>query len=289
LERAIAALRDAPVPDGPPPELVASTVEALQPPTPPHVAGVSQRRKLMFQFARYSGIAAALTFVAALGGWLVLMDRTASVAFADVVKNVAEAKSVTFVIKIPTVIQGTTRGVLQQKFYIQGDGYRMEIPSAQEGGQAPADAPPVVMAMIADWKQKKAIMLDYTTKTATMVEADEKTWDRMAKSMADPIKQLRQMKEKDVEPLADEDLNGQKAKVYRLKKKEIFVGLTRDNDETAKLWVDPKTGLPVRIALGELTDKDKPFVIFEQFAWNGALDPGMFKLEVPKGFTLKDK
>lgn len=105
--------------------------------------------------------------------------------------------------------------------------------------------------------------------------------------MADPIKQLRQLKEQDAERLPDEDLNGRKMHVYRLTKRDIFMGLTQNKDETAKLWVDPKNGLPARIALGDQADKDKPFVVLEQFSWNEKLDPDMFKLEVPNGFTLK--
>lgn len=287
LDRAVAALRQTPVPDGPPPQLVASTVEALQPLARPQNAGISRRRKLMFQIARYSSIAAAVTFVAAMGGWLFFFDRTASVAFADVIKNVEDAKSVTFVTRMPTIIRGKERGVLKQKFYIQGDSYRMEIPSAQEGVEVPADAPPIVAVLIADWKTKKAMLLDYHAKTAKMIETDEKTWEQMARSMADPIKQLRQLKEQDAEKLADEELDGRKLQVYRLKKKEIFMGLTQDQDEAAKLWVDPRTGLPVRIALGDPNDKEKPFVVFEQFTWNEKLDPAMFKLELPEGFTLK--
>jgi outer membrane lipoprotein-sorting protein len=289
LDRAIIELRGAPVPDGPPPHLVTSTIKTLQPLARPQTDRVIQRRKHMLRIARYSGIAATIAFLAILGGWLVLMDRTASVAFADVVKNINDAKSVTFVTKMPTVVQGTKSGVLQQKMYIQGDAYRMEIPSAQESALAPVGAPPIVVVLIADWKEKKALLLDYTTKTAKKIAADEKTWDEMAKSMADPIKQLRLLKEKDAERLGDEELDGRKTTVYRLKRTDIFMGLTRSKDETAKLWVDPKSGLPVRIAVGDPSDTDKPFIVFEQFNWNVVLDPDLFKLEAPKGFTLKSE
>jgi hypothetical protein len=108
-------------------------------------------------------------------------------------------------------------------------------------------------------------------------------------AMADPIKQLRELKEQDAERIGEEQLNGQKTIVYRLKKTGIVLGLTISKDETAKLWVDHKTSLPVRIAVGDPTDPDKPFIVFEQFTWNGALDPDLFKMEIPKGFTLKDQ
>jgi hypothetical protein len=33
----------------------------------------------------------------------------------------------------------------------------------------------------------------------------------------------------------------------------------------------------------------KNFAVFEQFTWNEALDPNLFKLEVPKDFTIEKK
>jgi outer membrane lipoprotein-sorting protein len=289
LDLATAALRHQPIPDGPPPQLSASTVEALQSATiPPDLVRLKERKRKMFRFMRYSGAAAAVALFAVLAAWLFLMDRTASPAFADVVEKVKNAKSVTFVVKIPTVVKGTQRGILQQKFYVQGDKYRMELPSAQEDITAPPDAPPVLMAIIADATQKKALQLDFVGKTAGFIEADDKKWEEMARGMANPIEKLRQLKKEDAESIGEEELDGRKTQVYRIKKLDVM-GLRLDKDETAKLWVDPKTGLPVRIAVGDPSDKDKPFVVFEQFSWNETLDADLFKLEAPKGFTLKEK
>jgi outer membrane lipoprotein-sorting protein len=290
LDVATAALRDMSIPDGLPPQLAASTVEALQSASiPPDAIRFTERKQKMFRLIRHSSAGAAAALVAILAGWLFLVDHPAALAFADVLENVKNAKSVTFVIKTPTVIQGTKKGVLQQKIYVQGDAYRLELPSVQEGAQAPPDAPPIVMAFVVDYERKDTLLLDYTTKTAKKIKGDEKTWQQMAKTMADPIKQLRELKDQDVERLGEEELDGRKALVYRLKKTDIFMGLTISKAETAKLWVDAKTGLPVRIAVGDPSDKDKPFIVFEQFTWNAALAPDLFKLEVPKGFTLKDK
>jgi outer membrane lipoprotein-sorting protein len=144
------------------------------------------------------------------------------------------------------------------------------------------------MAIIADATQKKALQLDFVGRTARYIEADEKKWEEIARAQANPIEKLRQLKKEDAESIGEEELDGRKTQVYRIKKLDVM-GLRLDKDETAKLWVDPKTGLPVRIAVGDPSDKDKPFVVFEQFTWNEALDADLFKLEAPKGFTLKDK
>lgn len=100
LDLATAALRDMSIPDGPPSQLMASTVEALQSASiPPDVIRLNERKQKMFRLIRYSGAAAAVALLAVLAGWLFLMDGTASPVFADVVKKIKNAKSVTFVTK----------------------------------------------------------------------------------------------------------------------------------------------------------------------------------------------
>jgi hypothetical protein len=178
---------------------------------------------------------------------------------------------------------------MRSKFYIQGDVCRMELPSVQDGVTAPADAPPNYVVVILDGKEKKALQLNYVDKTAKTTTADEKFWQHVSRSLGDPIKQLRQLKEQDAQRIGEEELDGVKTQVYRLQGKDIFMGITLDKDDSAKLWVDPKTGLPVRLAIGDPEDKDKMFMVFKDFRWNEALDPRLFNLAVPKGFTVKDQ
>jgi hypothetical protein len=290
LDQAVRALRDEAVPEGPPAQVVASTVEALQTTTAsPEVVRLLQTRRLMIRIARYGSIATAAAVLLALGG-VMLLHRNAALAFGEVVERVKEAKSVTFITKMPGILQGK-KGIKQQKFYIQGDAYRMEIPSAQEGAQVPPDAPPVLLAIIADAKQKKALQLDFVRKTAQIMKGDEKGWQEMAKGLANPVEQLRLLKDEDAERIGEEVLNGRKTQVYRLKKTDIFMGVRVTEPEVAKVWVDPKTSLPVRFAVERPADggKVETVIVFEQFTWNKDRDPNLFKVEVPKGFTLKDK
>jgi hypothetical protein len=288
FEQALAALRDTPVPDGPTPDLAASTVRALlSTGKSPDVVRRSERRMKMFRIARYSGAAAAVTLLAVLAGWLLMMDRTARPAFADVIENVKHARSVTFLTKMEQA-QGR---MLEQRWYLRGDSFRMEVPSDQAAFKAPADAPPVLLVLIADAKQKKALQLDFVRKKAHWIAGDEQAWQTMAKDLADPIAHLRRLKGQDAERLADEELDGRKTQAYRLKGGDVFMGLRVGQTETAKLWVDPQSGLPVRIAVERtLPDGSKRLLLaFERFTWNEVLDPDLFRLEVPKGFTLEEK
>ena len=242
----------------------------------------------MIRIARYGTFATAAAVLLALG---VSFLRPTPLAFGQVVENIKKAKSVSFVTKMPTVFHGTQRGVLQQKWYIQGEHYRMEIPSAQEGADIPPDVPSVMLAIIADSKQKKSLQLDFVRKTAQTIELNDKRWQQIAR--ANPIEELRKLKNDDAERIGEEEIDGRKTQVYRLKKAD-FMELRLGEGDTAKLWVDPKTGLPVRIRVDGQTPasrgpSDKTFMIFEQFAWDEALDPNLFKLEVPEGFTLEPK
>jgi outer membrane lipoprotein-sorting protein len=69
------------------------------------------------------------------------------------------------------------------------------------------------------------------------------------------------------------------------------MGVRVTEPEVAKVWVDPKTSLPVRIAVERPADGGKVETVFsfEQFTWNESLDPDLFKLEVPKGFTVTEE
>ena len=61
---------------------------------------------------------------------------------------------------------------------------------------------------------------------------------------------LRQLKDQDAERIGEEVLDGRRTQVYRLKKAD-FMDLRITEPEVAKVWVDPKTSLPVRIAYGK--------------------------------------
>jgi outer membrane lipoprotein-sorting protein len=290
LDRALEALRAAPIQEGPSPELAASTVEALQSMTGPATVRLDQKRTTMTLLILRNGVfAAAAVFLVYVASWLFLMDCAAAPAFADVIQKLQDAKSVAYVTEMPTIIEGTKHGVLRQQFYIQGDALRMELPSVQEGATVPAGAPPLLMAIIWDAKQRKVLQLDFVGKTAKTIIADEKMWNEMAGSIFDPIKQLCRLKDEDAQRLDDEVLDGAKTQVYRLRKTDLFMGMKLGKDETAKLWVDATSGLPVRLAIGDPTDKGSQFLVFKDFRWNAAFDPELFRLDVPKGFTLKDK
>lgn len=264
LDRATAALRDARIPDGPPLTLVASTTEALRRlDPPPDLVRFRERRKRMFRNLRYGGAAAA-ALLAVLLGSLWLIDRGAAFTFAQVVENVKKAKSVRFVVKQ----QLGGQPEVDANMFIQGDVLRYEVP-----GQ---------LALVLDTNRRKALQLDLQRKVATRMDLEGRV---PQEDLKDPIERLRNLKEdvKDnVVPLADEEADGHNCHVYEVKGVRPATALLAGGP--FKLWVDARTGLPVRIH----AEDEKTSVTFEQFRWNEPLEEELFSLEVPKGYRLEE-
>ena len=288
LARAIEALRTVPTLDRPPSSCVASTLVALNPqPILPVPSLNQQRRQRMFRIARYSGAVAALLLVAFGASVIWLWDRSAAPAFAQVADNVRKATSVSCTVK--TGIGATPK--IQMNYYMQGHFMRMEIPGKQEAFDAKI---PFTTVVVFDLGSGSITTIDFTSKTFTSVKA--KFDEALMKQFSSPVEWFSKITEKDAERIGEEQLNGHKTEVYQLLR--INFG---DKDralaegETAKVWVDADSNLPVKMAVdafGPTSDsKTKSSLTAKNFVWNKPLDPALFKLEVPEGFkkVVQDK
>jgi hypothetical protein len=265
LERATAALRDTRPLDGPPEQVVASTIEALQAlDTRPDTVRLLERRKLMFRIARYSSAAAAV-LVAAIAGSIWLMDRNASFSFAQVVDNIDKAKSVQFAIQ-----QKLGHGPeLQGKMFIQGDQVRYEV----------ADW----IIDILDLKQHKGLELEPQRKVARKMDLTGKMPAEMFKDPIDQLRHLRENIKHNVVQLSDEELNGRKCHLYQVTrpiKREAALLIP----DQFRLWVDAKTGLPVRI----VAQDTNTLLVYDHFRWDEPLPAELFSLQVPQGYRLEE-
>lgn len=268
LEDALDALRREAVPEGPPAQLVEATVRNLELATPtPETLRREQRRALMIRIARYSSLTAVTIAVAAVIGWFTLMNGTSNAAFGDVIKNVKEAKSVTLTNK--QKIGNQPEFVF--KISIQNDHFRMEMPRS--------------FAMIADLKKKKVVQLNHARKVAHEYSFS----DEVARRFANPIEQFRKLQPDAAKRQGDEQLGGKNTYVYIVNDID-FLGFKGEGE--MKIWVDPKTKLPLKIRVGVNSRKgskstDRPFdtvITYEDFEWNRKLDPKLFELKVPTGY-----
>ena len=275
LEQATEALRGAPVADGPPPQVVAATVRALQSlNNSPDVLRLSPRRSIMFRVARYGSLAAAALLAALVAGWLLLPGRMGGTSFAGVIEKVNQAKSVTCELK--QKMADTVAPV--SKLYIREDAIRMEMAG--------------VGTFVFDMKQRKAIALHERSKTVELPSLEKGV------PIPNPLEQLRKLKQQDAERIGEEMLDGRKVEVYRLKNVDLFemkFKAKEGENLDIKLWVDSQTHLPAKlvVAFQRADSRNAPSLPipasleFSDFRWNEKLDPSLFSLEIPKGYTLR--
>ncbi len=273
LDQATAALRESAPAGGPPAALVAATVAALESPdVAPAVVPRPQASKSRYRAIRYSGLAAAVAAVV-LVGVLWLLDRTATLTFAQVVENIRNAKSVTFTMTSRLPAHPNVQGApaeLEEKMSIQGDRIRVEIPGA---------------AIIGDLREGSGLELNLNEKIAAKYTFDVNDKTLRAEMFQNPVERLRNLKEEikgNFEQLADEELEGRKCQVYRVKARpKDALGLVPDQ---FKLWVDVKTGFPVKIQAAD----ENQSLVYDHFQWDRPLDEKLFSLEVPEGYQLRE-
>jgi outer membrane lipoprotein-sorting protein len=269
LARATEALRTAHPADGPPRELVASTIERMRfldsQPSPttlePEVVRLAERKKLMFRIVRYSSATAAAILVAVFG-WLVVSDHGRP-AFAGVIENVQQAQSVTLTNKQTIGKQPT----MTMKWYIEGEKIRMELPGA--------------VAFVTDLGEQTVYELNLRNKTATA----RPTPAGGRQAFANPVSHLQNATPEDAKRIGTEELNGHTVELYRLDKID-FLGAKGGGE--MKVWVDPETGLPVKILMDQPQKErgSRNTIELTDFEWNKDLDESLF--EVPADFTLKE-
>jgi len=281
----------------------APTVEAAaSPATAPDTVRLRERKRTMFRIARYSSIAAAAGVVGVVAGYFLLVHPIASVTFAQVIENVTKAESISFVFRQKMGSQP----VMVSRLWMQQDKLRMDLvgvemsadltgPQAEgvrklkelgEGGNLP-----VLLTLVGDTSRKEAIELDHFRKTAVKKTMDARAAAHIPQNL---VEQFRNVKGDDAELVGEEQRDGRKVLAYRLTKLDLpsFTARKEPGDQMEMtVWVDAKTGLPVRIRIeGALsaTRDDHSFFDWDEFAWNQPLDPGLFSLEIPEGYAVKE-
>ena len=97
VEEAMQLLRNVPVPDGPPVELLGVTAARLQSLSNDLDVPQPLRSTLMFQVTRYGRVVVIGAAVVAVVAWIGMIDHSGTLAFADVKQQVDKLRSVRYV------------------------------------------------------------------------------------------------------------------------------------------------------------------------------------------------
>ncbi len=180
-------------------------------------------------------------------------------AFAEVAAKLRDARTLTYEIsyKDPKEKEPVKMKVL----YKEPGSFRTE----SEGQTA-----------IADLKQGKILLLNSTTKTATLV--DYKRDKETKKDVASEIDALRKLADKKGESVGKKRIIGDiEAEGFRVE--EEGFPLT--------VWADPKTKMPVLIEMTVTLGNREILNTMSDFQLDVKLDDSLFRLEFPEGYRLR--
>ena len=237
--------------------------------------------------------AAAVIVVGSLVSVYVLDNRLSSRAFGTVIENVIESNSIG--LKWKSKIGMGPVWVL--RMYIQGQKGRLDL-IGFEGDQEGIDQLQkeikqkelsVIVSTIGDFERKDGLQLDHFHKTYEVFNINDQNVQAFMES--NPIEQFRKVKAEDAEWLREEQQDGRKIDVYLVRHVDMPVigiksKLSGGKGQRMTIWVDRGSKLPVRILLE--SSEINGWFDFSDFVWNQPLDPNLFKLEVPEGYTLTD-
>lgn len=207
--------------------------------------------------------AAALLLVVVGALWLIAGGRpaVASDSFASVLQRIQEALSVSYDIR----------------FEGEGLRYQAHVALAEPGllRHETSDGKTWVM----DFVRKKGLMLSATGRTAFLAAGDE----MRPRSALDLLTYVRKLSRRDGRFVGKTTLDGRAANVFQ-------ADVPR---QKITIWTSPTTDLPIRVEILSYKDpkddkKGQWGMILTDFSWNDAASGGIFNLDPPPGYTVRD-
>ena len=181
-----------------------------------------------------------------------------SVAFANVMQNIQNARTLTYR-NVITRANGDTQVV--KTMVLEPHLMRVELPDGR--------------VWILDHGQGKTLVLDSKNKQAVMSSTSQKTLD-----LYDTFRSFRNVPDFSVSRIRQRTVDGVQVVGFQL---------TRENDDNVIIvWANPQTSLPIRI---EQTVKDKNGQVIKSVTTNiifdAELDQSLFRLVVPEGYRRR--
>jgi len=241
--------------------------------------------------------AAALIILGVLISSFLLGGRGTGAAFGRVIESVSNAESVRFSMK--EKMGGQPAFVV--KVYIQGRKMRLDMIGGEGEDEMLQSLKSEMerlnltafVSTIVDFATREVLDLDHFRKTYRKHGLDDQA--AAASTGANLIEQFRKIRSEDAQWLRDKSQDGRKIGVYLITHVNLMgikADLSGREGERMTVWVDRKTDLPVRILLEMSTDREgtsRDWFEFRDFVWNGSLDPALFSLEIPEGYSSFDE
>ena len=270
----VARWRRQALPDGPSPLALARTLAAVRdaqrdaqrlaerdaqrdasrPKSLPERIGTMRQR--IASMSRWTKMAAAAVLAfAAVGTFLIAVGGSSRVAYAEIKKQLQEARTMTYTVRM----EGPTP--ITAKVFMKMPGrIRQEMGVGGAGGAV----------AVMDFEKKRGVTLVPEQKIAVVMNLDaDPELFKQQESQAQPFKELLEGQKED---LGEVESGGRKSRGYRVRK----------DGQTLDLWVDAKTGEPHRMELPGMK------ISITEIRLNPELDDALFTLDVPAGYQVRE-
>ena len=200
---------------------------------------------------------AAVIIVATMIGINSFLSLGTSVAFADVIQPILDARTVIMDILIGP--EGR-QAVIHDE--VMGSRIRRTVSNVQGTD------------IIIDLEQMKMLALTHAEKTATYLELEGLgKMPNYLELLQDVVTRMQDKEEFQIEDQGLQEIDGH----------DYIVFVAESKSETVTIWVDPETALPVRIK--QKTPNMQ--IICDNLQFNVALDESRFSMEVPDGYVVQ--
>jgi outer membrane lipoprotein-sorting protein len=269
LQRAIASMEGETVPAGPPPTLVAATLQALHESDQPHPRSVRLMPRTMT--TKVLTTAASLLFLVGTATLLTLALRTPSSAFGQALRQLREARSMSYSGQM--TVPGLQRPIRTRVFIAEDGRKRQEM-------ETPVIGKPGGVVTIFDAAGHIRIELIENSKMA-LVPAPVKP--ERGKSVAPGflawLQTLKKLGDKPDKELGQKDLEG----------KRVTGFVATQGTFTFTMWVDSATKKIVRIENDSPVNGTDYHVVMTDFRFDEKLDDSLFSFAVPAGYKVRQQ
>lgn len=217
-------------------------------------------------FPRVAALVFACAAIVAIVVLFISPGGQSQFAFAQVIEKVQQTHSLAF----KTKGEGPDGQALEEiRILILPDG-KMRAESA-------------IGYSIQDIKSHKMIMVQKENKTVQIFEGFSPPAPEIDKINVYEL--IRNIRKDAIENLPDEEIDGRKAMVFRVEMKELSKIV---QSPTCKVWVDPKTELPIHLELIADVDKGKQVKqVMYDIEFDQPIDPSLFSFTPPEGYTVQ--
>ena len=268
-----------------PAETVAHPTEAIRDADASPIITLERTRK-MKRIAKFAVAATVLVAIGIVTSWMTIGGGSTNIAFANVADALDSLRSATF--DVTSQAKGEEG---QPSATATGKGFFL-APSHQRIEMSTVTGPAKItinQVTIADGQAAKFIMLMPDQKFAVSME-----WKKMTEDM-EKSGELAKVPSADVfetvRRLVREGSSGTGEKAERLGKKEIdgreAVGFRINaNMMDMTLWADPETAWPIRVEI-VMDVMTEVRIVMNNFRYDVDLDPSLFSLEPPEGYSTQ--